>query len=183
MSNISIFSTGSWISTVWDAGAASTQSTGIMGAMQGAKKYKAGSIKAFFANNAVAATSLATIAQTGVTDLTTLAMQAGDLAAQKRAEEKAKLAEKLAPTPPAPPVALDPVIYFEDGSTLDTVNNVITMVTGKKIDAITGADWIDPAYIVNLANGSYLDTYNNILTLADGTKIDTVTGLVISVTA
>jgi hypothetical protein len=126
--------------------------------------------------------ALATIAQTGVTDLTTLAMQAGDLAAQKRAQEQAALLAKFAPQP-SPLPTIEPMIFFEDGSTLDTVNNVITMVTGKKINAVTGADWVDPASIVNLANGSYLDTANNILVLADGTKIDTVTGLIISVTA
>ena len=32
----SIFATGSWISTVWDAGKAATESTGMMGALQGA---------------------------------------------------------------------------------------------------------------------------------------------------
>ena len=53
------------------------------------------------------------------------------------------------------------------------------MSNGKKIDAITGADWVDPKSIVNLANGSYLDTANNILTMPNGTKIDTVTGLII----
>jgi hypothetical protein len=180
---MNIFSTGSWISTIWDAGNAAGQSSGIMGALQGSKKYPLGSTKAYLANTANNAVALATIAQTGVTDLTTLAMQAGDLAAQKRAQENAALLAKLAPQPPPPPSTLEPMIFFEDGSTLDTVNNVITMVTGKKINAVTGADWVDPASIVNLANGSYLDTANNILVLADGTKIDTVTGLIISVTA
>jgi len=82
------------------------------------------------------------------------------------------------PMIPAAPLG-DTTIYFEKGSVLDTVKNVLTLSNGKKIDSITGADWVDPASIVNLANGSYLDTANNILTLANGTKIDTVTGLVI----
>jgi hypothetical protein len=177
-----IFNSGSWISTVWDAGTTATQSTGMMGALQGSKKYPLGSIKALLANTSNNSAALATIAQTGITNLTSLAMQAGDLALQKHAKEKMALLAK-ANVPPAPVKTLDQFIFFEDGSTLDTVANVITTAAGKKIDAITGADWVDPASIVNLANGSYLDTANNILTLADGTKIDTVTGLVISVTA
>jgi hypothetical protein len=101
----------------------------------------------------------------------------------KRVQERMALQKKLNPPPPPPPPALDAMIYFKDGSTLDTVNNIITMVGGKKIDAITGADWVDHASIINFANGSYLDTANNILTLANGTKIDTVTGLLVSTTA
>ena len=62
---------------------------------------------------------------------------------------------------------------------LDTVNNILTLANGKKINAITGADWVDPESIIKIANGSYLNTANNILTMADGTKIDTVTGLIV----
>ena len=46
----SIFSTGSWISTIWDAGNAVSQSAGMMGALQGSKKYPIGSLKAYLAN-------------------------------------------------------------------------------------------------------------------------------------
>lgn len=175
-----IFSGDSWIASAWTG--SGSQSSGIMGALQGSKRYPAGSMKAYLANNAVAANSLANITASGTTNITTLAMQAGDLAQQKRQQERAALFEKFA-TPPPPPIKLDPFIYFDDGSTLDTINNVITMVSGKKINAVTGADWVDPASIVNLANGSYIDTQNNIMYMPDGTKIDTVTGLVISVTA
>jgi hypothetical protein len=179
-----IFDSGSWISTVWAAGAASDSSTGMMGALQGAssKKYAPGSINSYLAGTSNTAAALASIAQTGVTNVTTLAIQAGDLAMQKHAQEKAALLAK-GKTPPPPLVALDPFIYFDDGSTFDTVNNIMTMVNGKKINAVTGADWVDPASIINLANGSYLDTANNILTMPDGTKIDIVTGLIVSTTA
>lgn len=176
-----IFGTGSWISTVWDA--ASGQSSGMMGALQGSKKYRLGSLKGYLASQASGAVALSTIAQTGVTDRTTLAMQQNDAAMMKRVAERMALQKKMNPPSPPPPPKLDSMIYFKDGSTLDTVNNVITMVNGKKIDAITGTDWIDPKSIVNLANGSYLNTATNILTLPNGTKIDTVTGLVISTTA
>ena len=176
-----IFDSGSWISSVWSAGTTATEGSGIMGALQGSKKYPLGSAKALLANNANNALAMATIAQIGVTDLTTLAIQAGDLAMQKRAQERAALLAKGASIPPAP--LMDSVVYFENGSTLDTIKNVLTLVNGKKIDAITGANWVDPASIINLANGSYLDTANNILTLADGTRVDAITGLTIAVTA
>jgi hypothetical protein len=176
-----IFSSDSWISSAWNV---SSPGAGIMGALQSSStnKYPPGSLKAYINNNSVAANALATITSGGTTDLTTLAMQAGDLAYEKLQQERAKLFAKFV-TPPPPPVTLDPFIYFDDGSTLDTVNNVITMVSGKKINAVTGADWVDPASIVNLANGSYIDTANNIMYMPDGSKIDTVTGLVISTSA
>ncbi len=175
-----IFSGDSWIASAWTG--SGSQSSGIMGALQGSKKHAAGSMNAYLANNAIAANSIATITASGTTDLTTLAMQAGDLAKEKLMQERAAMFQKFV-TPPPPPVTLDPFIYFDDGSTLDTVNNVITMVSGKKINAVTGADWVDPASMINLANGSYIDTQNNIMYMPDGTKIDTVTGLVISTSA
>ena len=78
---------------------------------------------------------------------------------------------------------LDPFIYFDDGSTIDTNSNILTMKDGTQIDITTGLKVVDTSSIMQLANGAYLDTKNNILTLPDGTQIDTVTGLKISVTA
>ena len=176
-----IFDSGSWISTVWAAGAASDSSSGMMGALQGAssKKYAPGSINSYLAGTSNNAAALAAIAQTGVTNVTTLAIQAGDLAMQKRLQDRAAEANKHnVPMIPAAPLG-DSIIYFENGSVLDMEKNVLTLVSGKKIDAVTGADWVDPASIVKLANGSYLDTANNILTLANGTKIDIITGLIV----
>jgi len=80
-----------------------------------------------------------------------------------------------------PPKGLDPVIYFEDGSSLDTTSNILTMSNGKQIDTTTGLEYHDPKDIVSMANGAYLDTKNNILTMSDGTKVDTITGLKITV--
>jgi hypothetical protein len=73
------------------------------------------------------------------------------------------------------------VIYFDDGTTLDTVNNILTRLDGKQIDTTTGQLYVEPGSIIQMANGAYLDTKNNILTMADGTKIDTITGLTITV--
>ena len=78
---------------------------------------------------------------------------------------------------------LDPFIYFDDGSSIDTNNNILTTKDGKQIDITTGLEVIDTSSIMQLANGAYLDTKNNILTLPDGTRIDIVTGLKLSTTA
>jgi hypothetical protein len=74
-----------------------------------------------------------------------------------------------------------PVIYFSDGSTLDTINNIFTMSDGKQVDATTGQPYVDPNSVIRMANGAYLDTKNSILHMADGTEIDAVTGLIITV--
>jgi len=83
----------------------------------------------------------------------------------------------------APKNVLDPIIFFDDGSTIDTNSNILTMADGTQIDTTTGTKVIDTSSLIQMANGAYLDTKNNVLTMPDGTKIDTVTGLKISVTA
>lgn len=176
-----IFSTGSWISTIWDAGATANQSSGLMGAlgMAGSRKYPPGSIKAYVASQQSNALALATISQTSTVDATKLAIQSADVALQKRLQERAALAAKHnVPRLPAGPIG-DTFIFFANGSTLDTVKNVLTLSDGRKIDAITGTEWADPKSIIQIGNGSYLNTATNILTMSNGTKIDTVTGLVV----
>ena len=59
----------------------------------------------------------------------------------------------------------------------------MTMPDGTQYDTTTGAKYVDPASIIQMANGAYLNTKTNILTMADGTQIDTVTGLKVSATA
>ena len=102
---------------------------------------------------------------------------------EKLRNERVQLAQKMNPqqTNYNPPAELDPVIYFEDGGSLDTASNILTMSNGKQIDTTTGLQYHDPKSIISMANGAYLDTQNNILTMGDGTKIDTVTGLKITV--
>jgi len=174
----SIFNAGTWISTVWDAGKSATESTGMMGALQSAssKTNAPGSLGSFFASSAL---TLSSIAQTSVTSVTALAIQMADAALQKRFSERAAEAAKHnVPLIPAEPLG-ERFMYFENGSSLDTEQNILTLSTGKKINTLTGADWVDPASIINFANGSYLDTANNILTMANGTKINTITGLTV----
>ena len=78
---------------------------------------------------------------------------------------------------------MNPYVFLPGGATIDTNNNIMTMPDGTKYDTLTGAKYVDPASIIQLANGAYLDTQNNILTMPDGTQVDTVTGLTISTTA
>jgi hypothetical protein len=59
----------------------------------------------------------------------------------------------------------------------------MTMSDGTQYDITTGAKYVDPSSVIQMANGSYLDTKNNILTMADGTRMDSVTGIILSTTA
>jgi aerobic-type carbon monoxide dehydrogenase small subunit (CoxS/CutS family) len=103
-------------------------------------------------------------------------------AAKKRYDEQVALQVKLNPVHAnyTPPKGLDPVIYFGDGSSIDTTSNIMTMSNGKQIDTTTGLEYHDPKSIVTMANGAYLDTQNNILHMSDGTQVDTITGLKIT---
>jgi hypothetical protein len=64
-----------------------------------------------------------------------------------------------------------------DGSTIDTNQNIYTRPDGSQYDSVTGAPYLDPLNIVQLANGAYLNTQSNVMTLPDGTQIDMITGL------
>jgi hypothetical protein len=181
MSVSSIFNGGTWISTIWDAGVQATSSTGMMGALQNAssRNNKPGSLKSYLDNSSNAGVALASISQTGTTNATALAIEAGDLAREKLIAERMAAAQKRnVPMIPAAPLG-DTMIFFDNGSTLDTQKNVLTMADGRKFDSITGAEWADPASIIQMGNGSYLNTATSILTMANGTKINTITGLVV----
>ena len=146
--------------------------------MSNAAKYKPGSIGAFL--NASASTDLVSISQFAVTSATQLAIARGD--AVQKARSKAalqKALDDLAATNKnvVPKTVLEPIIYFEDGSTLDTNQNIYTRPDGAQYDAVTGTPYVDPANIVQLANGAYLNTQSNVMTLPDGTQIDMITGL------
>ncbi len=153
-----------------------------MGALQDAR-YSSGSIKTFLAKSQNTMYSLAQIAQSNRTSVGALAAQMSSAAAQKRYAEQVALMAKLNPVHSNfnPPRELDPFIYFEDGSSIDTDRNILTMSNGKQIDTITGLKYHDPKSIISMVNDAYLDTQNNILTMADGTGIDTITGLTITV--
>jgi hypothetical protein len=171
-----------WLKEAQESIAASENPGGLMGALQNATR-KPGSIKTFLANSQSSATNLALITQSSAQSAGNLAAQMASTAQQKRAADQLALQQKLNPPPPTnytPAQGLDPVIYFGDGSSIDTGSNIMTMSNGTQIDTTTGLQVIDTSSIVNLANGAYVDTKNNIMTMSDGTKIDTITGLVIT---
>jgi len=170
-----------WLKEAQDALVASESPGGMMGALQDSR---AGySIKTFLAKSQNNLFALAQIAQNAQTSSSALTIQMSQAAAQKRYNEQVELQVKLNPvhTNYTPPKGLDPVIYFEDGSSIDTTSNIMTMSSGKQIDTTTGLEYHDPKDIISMANGAYLDTKNNILTMSDGTKVDTITGLKITV--
>ena len=182
----SVFTAGSasnWIGDTITAIKNSANLGGILGALGSAGD---GSIDSFLGQNATNASNFALISQNNVTNASAFYAQIASQNQQKRSEEALqKVAKALqeSQNQVKPQNVLDPFIYFSDGTTIDTENNIMTKPDGTQYDTTTGAKYVDPASIIQLANGSYLDTKNNILTLADGTQIDTVTGLTISTTA
>ena len=112
----------------------------------------------------------------------TLTLQMSDTAQKKLQQEKIAMLIKQNPQNSNfnPAKQLDPFIYFQDGSSIDTANNVLTMSNGTQIDTTTGLQIIDQSSRIDMANGAYLDTKNSILHMSDGTQIDTVSGLKIT---
>ena len=145
-----------------------------------------GSIGSFLSRSQDTAGNFASIAQNSVTNASSLVAQ---IASQNAQDANAKkLQDALASLASTQQMVqaenvLDPFIYFQDGSNIDTNNNILTMADGTQIDTTTGLKVVDTSSIMQLANGAYLNTATNILTMADGTQIDTVTGLNVSVTA
>ena len=138
-----------------------------------------GSLSSFLSSSASTANNFALISQNSVTNASSLVAQIASQN-QKTADTK-KLQDALASLSASqqavqPKNVLDPIIFFADGSTIDTNSNILTMADGTQIDTTTGTKVIDTSSIIQMANGAYLDTKNNILTMSDGTKIDTVTG-------
>ena len=170
-----------WLKEAQESLAAAEAPGGMMGALQDSR---AGySIKTFLAKSQNNLYALAQIAQNAQTSSSALTVQMSQAAAKKRYDEQVALQVKLNPVHSnyTPPKGLDPVIYFEDGSSLDTTSNILTMSNGKQIDTTTGLEYHDPKDIVSMANGAYLDTKNNIFHMSDGTQVDTITGLKITV--
>lgn len=178
--------TPNWLANAWaDAEASQSNASGLLGALQSASsKVKPGSIAEFL--NGTAGTDLSTITLNSTVNATALALAQGD-AVKKQASDAAmqKVLKGLSDlhNNVKPNNVLDPVIYLGDGSTIDTVANILTRADGKQFNSVTGSPYVDSTFIVQMANGAYLDTKNNVMTLGNGTRIDTTTGLTISVTA
>jgi hypothetical protein len=173
-----------WLADTYTAIQNQKNQGGLLGMLENSRGN--GSIRSFLRSTAKTANAFALISQNTVTSASSLVAQIASENA-KKADDK-KLQDALAALSATqqmvqPKNILDPIIFFPDGSTIDTNTNVLTMSDGTQIDTTTGTKVIDSASIMQLANGAYLDTKNNVLTMPDGTKIDTVTGLRISVTA
>lgn len=181
--NIASATGTNWLKEAQQSIAASAAPGGLLGTLQDAAVADPGSLRTFLSRSQNATNALAQIAQSGQSAAGALASQMSTAANQKLREERILLAQKMNPqqTNYTPSAGLDSTIYFEDGTTVDTINNIMTLKSGKQIDTTTGLEYHEPGSLVSLANGAYLDTKNNILTMADGTKIDTTTGLTITV--
>jgi hypothetical protein len=181
--NIASATGTNWLKEAQQSIADSASPGGLLGSLQDATAANPGSIRTFLAKSQNNMNAFAQIAQSSQSAAGALASQMSAAANQKLREERIALAQKMNPqqTNYTPPAELDPVIYFEDGTMIDTASNIMTLVSGKQIDTITGLEYHEPGSLISMANGAYLDTKNNILTMGDGTKIDTVTGLQITV--
>jgi len=170
-----------WLASAWSA--MQQSSGGMLGALQNSRNSD-GSNKSFLSLSSGTANSLATIAQNNFSSGATLTAQLVDANQQKQqADALQKALTSLSAPAAAPGPKLDPMIFFGNGSTLDTQNNILTMSDGTQIDTTTGVKIQNNDNIMELANGSYIDTTKNIMTLTDGTQINILTGQLVSVTA
>ena len=136
-----------------------------------------GSISSFLGQSSNFANALATISQSSVTNAGSLFAQIASTNQQKATAKKLQDAlDQLSQQPVKPTNTVAPFIYFPDGTSIDTVKNIMTMPDGTQYDTTTGAKYVDPTSI-QMGGGAYLNTNTNIITLADGSQIDAVTGL------
>ena len=174
-----------WLADTYTAIQNSKTSGGLLGMLANARNND-GSLNSFVQANANASNALSLISQNSVSSAGSFYAQ---IASQRSQDEQAKKLQDALDALSAskqmvqPENKLDPFIYFDDGSSIDTNSNMLTTKDGKQIDITTGLEVVDTSSIMQMANGAYLDTKNNILTLPDGTKIDTVTGLKVFTTA
>ncbi len=174
-----------WLADTETAIKNQSQQGGLLGMLSTAAAND-GSLKSFISNSTTTANAFAAIAQTSVTSATSLAVQMAaqnQKAAAAKKLQAAQTAQQQAQQAVKPTNTLEPIIFLPDGSTIDTNSNIMTMADGTQYDVTTGAKYVDPADIIQMANGAYLNTKTNILTMPDGSQIDTVTGLKVSVTA
>jgi hypothetical protein len=158
---------------------------GLLGMLSMAAAGNDGSVSTFITNSTSMANALASISDNKVTSYSSLIAQ--QASARQQADQQKKLQDAMqslqATQSQVQPTNVNPIVYTPDGSSIDTTTNIMTMANGDQYDITTGAKYVDPTMIIQMANGSYLDTKNNILTMADGTRIDSVTGIKLSVTA
>lgn len=170
-----------WLADTFSAIKSSQNSGGMLGALENASD---GSVGSFLSQASDFSNSLQLISQNSVTNAGSFYSQIAQQNDQAAANQKLQqVLDDLQSTTVQPQNVLPSTIFFQNGSSLDTTSNILTMPDGTQYDTVTGARYFDPSYMIQMANGAYLDTKDNILTLADGTQIDTVTGLKLSVEA
>jgi hypothetical protein len=171
-----------WLKEAQESLAASENPSGLLGALHFAR-YKPGSLSTVLAKNQAAAANLALIVQGTSQSQLNVVFSKASAAMKKRMTEKLSMARRLNPHPVnfTPPKKLDSLIHFANGSTIDTVRQIMTLSNGQQVDIRTGKEYVNEVDIIRLASGSYIDTANKIMVLSNGTKIDTVTGLSITV--
>jgi hypothetical protein len=176
--NIASGTSPNWLKEAQESLVAAAEPGGMMGALQNAGK-NTGSIKSFLANSQKTAANFALVSFSTAEASNDLIGRMAAEAVDKRVGERLNAAlERNAPQKNyTPPKGLDTIVYFSNGSSLNTSNNILTQSDGKQIDITTGKEYIDQSALIHMANGAYLDTKNNILYMANGMKIDTVTGL------
>ena len=172
---MSIQSGGSWIT-----GAMAASQSSLGGIFDALTSGNDGSVSSFLGQASGYANTFASITQNTVTSATNFYAQiaANNQQTQQLMDALTQLQDQQSMVQPEN--TLDPYIYFSNGSSLDTNNNILTMPDGSQVDTTTGLPYVDPANLVDLGGGSYLNTQTNIMTLADGTQIDAVTGLKVS---
>jgi hypothetical protein len=184
-SHSSLFSTSptsNWVADTMTAIQNQQNEGGLLGMLDNAGGN--GSISSFLSQSSNTANALATISQSNVTNAGSLFAQIASTNQQQATAKKLQAAlDQLSQQPAKPANPLAPFIYFPDGTTIDTVNNIMTMPDGTQYDTTTGAKYVDPASIVQMGGGAYLNTNTNIITLADGSQINAVTGLSVPTTA
>jgi hypothetical protein len=177
---MSIQSSGSQSSGSWITSAMAASQSSLGGIFDALTSGNDGSVSSFLGQASGFANTFASITQNNVTSATNFYAQ---IAANNQQQQQQKqLVDALAQlqnqqSMVQPENTLDPYIYFSNGSSLDTTNNILTMPDGSQIDTTTGVPYVDPANLVDLGGGSFLNSKTNIMTLADGTQIDAVTGL------
>jgi hypothetical protein len=181
----SVFTAGpssSWLGDTITAIQNSQNLGGILGALGSTSD---GSINSFLGQSSTSANNFALISQNNVTNASAFYAQIASQNLQQRQQEQLQkaLSELSQTQNQVLPKNVNPFVYLSDGSTINTETNIMTSSNGTQYDITTGAKYIDPADLIQMANGAYLNTKTNILTLGDGTQIDTVTGLKVSTTA
>ena len=131
-----------WLAEAQGAIMAAENQSGMLGALENSK-HGIGTIQSFLNNTLHNAEAFALITLNNSKAAGTLSSQAGAAVYEKALAEKLQKAlAKSGDENFTPPKGLDPFIFFEDGSTIDTVNGILTLASGKQLDITTGLEII-----------------------------------------